>query len=78
MLIRYVVEKIEQHKFESNVSKGTRLLTHRWTYSNPRTDGWAPGKGSLVLLVRWDGYDEPTWEPEANMCVASYTARRRL
>jgi len=24
-----------------------------------------------MLQVRWEGYDKPTWEPEANMCAIS-------
>ena len=53
------------------------ILDHRWTKDPKR-------KGRIDVLIKWEGYEEPTWEPMENIkkddpvTLAKYAENREL
>ena len=48
------------------INKDEGENVERWTYESIEEHIWSPNpdrKGKIDVLIKWYGYEEPTWEP---------------
>ena len=57
---------LEYNELINLINKDEEENVERWTYESIEEHRWSPNpdrKRKIDVLIKWDGYEEPTWEP---------------